>query len=87
MSNPKPKDIIEFVKNWRSSPKHSYAENEILTEEQITNFVAELQEQVNLMDFSKTNGQTIIGYSNTTLHIGVHSRPALKQQGLYKVIV
>ena len=56
MSNIKPEDIIEFVKNWRSS-------DEILTEEQITNFVAELQEQVSSMDFSKTYGKTIIGYS------------------------
>lgn len=64
MSNPKPEDIIEFVKKWRST-------DEILTEEQITKFVAELQEQISLMDYSLPNGTTIIGYSGKSNDIQV----------------
>ena len=55
------RDIVDFVKNWRSA--NGFAESDGLPEEQIAKFVGELQERVALMDYSIPKGSTIIGYS------------------------
>lgn len=54
-------DIIDFVSGWLESK--GYTVDEPLTDEQITEFVGELQEEILNMDVSLPKGTTIIGYS------------------------
>ena len=59
------KDIIEYAKNWKILKGYEG----FLTNEQIAEFVGDLQDQVSLMDFSLPEGTTIIGYSGISNNV------------------
>ena len=59
------KDIIEYAKNWKILKGYEG----FLTNEQIAEFVGDLQDQVSLMDFSLPEGTTIIGFQIMLKHM------------------
>ena len=57
----KPEDILKFVEAWKSTK--GIADNMMLTDDQITEFVGNLQKEVADMDYTVNKGTTVIGYS------------------------
>lgn len=57
-------DILDFIQSWRGN--NGLADDIKLSENQIEQFVMELHNQIEQMDFSVKEGTTIVGYSGVS---------------------